>query len=573
MNLTILRKAFLITFGVYMLIGMHYFQPNLGGSGLHLPFNAIGWIFISILMGIGWWQAKIQAELVYSRLSLIFITATLVMLIPLLYADPIVVGLSYSRLLGLIGGLLFFIALQQFRLNQQQRLMLLYLILAAVFVEALFSLVQYYILPINNIVGYNKITTQPSGIFQQSNVAASFLATGIIIALYLLTQTKLHEKNKRLFCYITTVMAVIPLVLLQSRTGYLSLLIAPLMLLPWVYLKLRVSKQLQNLFIWSVCLFLGIAIGGYTLETAENTVRSIYAGEHALTNPGGRLPMYAQSLNMWLEKPLLGWGYGSFEVAYLTSYSEALSQGLNSASPDQNINHPHNELLYWGIEGGLIALTGIALLVIGFLSIIIKQPLWRALALLGLLFPLLLHTQTGYPFYQSIAHWIVFLTLIWYIDSRYSDTKTIRLKYTLLLRTLALLIPLLTTLFMLTTLHTTKLLVQYEHIDQRDITPLTKIINPVAWSKRIEFHAMIYRAQVAMRNNDIAELNNYMRWAAVTSQQVPRAPIYIIWIKILTKLGQDEEAKILLQRTMLLYPINKLVQNFYTSQADITQSQ
>ena len=158
MNLTILRKAFLMTFGIYMLIGMHYFQQNLGGSGIHLPFNAIGWIFISILMGIGWWQAKLQAELVYSRLSLMFVMATLVMLIPLLYANPIVVGLSYSRLLGLIGGLLFFIALQQLQLNEQQRLMLLYLILGAVFVEATFSLVQYYGLPVNNTFGYDKIT-------------------------------------------------------------------------------------------------------------------------------------------------------------------------------------------------------------------------------------------------------------------------------------------------------------------------------------------------------------------------------------------------------------------------------
>ena len=195
MNLTILRKAFLITFGVYMLIGMHYLQHNLGGSGIHLPFNAIGWIFISILMGIGWWQAKLQAELVYSRLSLMFVMATLVMLIPLLYADPIVVGLSYGRLLGLIGGLLFFIALQQLQLNQQQRLMLLYLILGAVFVEATFSLVQYYGLPVNNTFGYDKIANRPYGIFQQPNVAASFLATGIALTLYLLTQTKLNENN------------------------------------------------------------------------------------------------------------------------------------------------------------------------------------------------------------------------------------------------------------------------------------------------------------------------------------------------------------------------------------------
>ena len=569
MNLTILRKAFLITFGVYMLIGMHYLQHNLGGSGIHLPFNAIGWIFISILMGIGWWQAKLQAELVYSRLSLMFITAMLVMLIPLLYADPIVVGLSYSRLLGLIGGLLFFIALQQLQLNQQQRLVLLYLILGAVFVEATFSLVQYYGLPVNNTFGYDKIANRPYGIFQQPNVAASFLATGIALTLYLLTQTRLNENNKRLFCYITTFIAVIPLILLQSRTGYLSLLIAPLMLLPWVYLQLRASKQLQSLFIWTACCILGIAIGIYTLESAEKVARSVAA----LTNPGARVPIYLHSLNMWLEKPFLGWGYGSFEVAYITSYSEALSQGLALPGSAENLKHPHNELIYWGIEGGLIALAGIALLVIGFLRIIIKQPLWQALALLGLLFPLLLHSQTEYPFYHSILHWIVFLTLVWYIDSRYSDTKSIRLKYTILLQTFALLIPLLTTFFMLTTLHSTKLLWLFERTGQRHITLLTKISNPVAWSNRIGFNAMMYRLKIALEKNDITELNNYMTWAAETSQRTPEHNIYINWVRVLIKLGQDEEAKVLLQQTSLLYPNNKLLQNLYASQADRTQPQ
>ena len=230
-------------------------------------------------------------------------------------------------------------------------------------------------------------------------------------------------------------------------------------------------------------------------------------------------------------------------------------------------------MIYWGIEGGLIALAGIALLVIGFLRIIIKQPLWQALALLGLLFPLLLHSQTEYPFYHSIVHWIVFLTLVWYIDSRYSDTKSIRLKYTILLQTFALLIPLLTTLFMLTTLHSTKLLWFFERTGHRHITLLTKISNPVAWSNRIEFNAMMYRLNIALEKNDITELNNYMTWAAETSQRTPKANIYINWVRVLIKLGQDEEAKVLLQQTLLLYPNNKLVQNLYASQADRTQPQ
>ena len=552
-----------------MLIGMHYFQHNGGGSGLHLPFNAIGWMFISTLIGIGLWQATLQGKLVYSPLSLMFIAATLVMLMPVLYADPIVAGLSYTRLFGLIGGLLFFIALQQLQLNQQQRLLLLYLILAAVFVEALFSLVQYYLLPVNNTVGYQKIANRPYGIFQQPNVSASFLTTGIALALYLLTLTKLDEKNKRRFCYITTFMAVIPVVLLQSRTGYLSLLIAPLLLLPWSWQQLRDTEQSKSLLLWLVCGVIAVGIGAYSLETAEKVVRSAAA----LTDPGARVPIYLHGLAMWLEKPFLGWGYGSFEVSYLNSYSDALSQGLALPGSPENLDHPHNELLYWGIEGGLIALSGIALLVVGFLRIILKQPLWQALALLGLVFPLVLHSQTEYPFYHAIVHWIVFLTLVWYIGSRYGNTKGIAFNYTFLLRTLALLIPLVTGLFMLTTLHTNKLLTQYERSDRSDITPLTKVVNPVAWITRLEFNAMMYRLQIAMYNNDIEELNNYIDWAAEISQKTPRANIYINWVRVLTKLGKNAEAKELMQQTAHLYPRNQLVQRFAASQADTTQSQ
>ncbi|NQZ49007.1 MAG: O-antigen ligase C-terminal domain-containing protein [Moritella sp.] len=569
MNLTPLKKGFFITFAVYMLIGMHYFQHNGGGSGLHLPFNAIGWMFISTLIGIGLWQATVQGKLVYSPLSLMFIAATLVMLMPVLYADPIVAGLSYTRLFGLIGGLLFFIALQQLQLNQQQRLLLLYLILAAVFIEALFSLVQYYLLPVNNTVGYQKIANRPYGIFQQPNVSASFLTTGIALALYLLTLTKLDEKNKRLFCYVTTFMAVIPVVLLQSRTGYLSLLIAPLLLLPWAWQQLRDTAQSKSLLLWLVCGVIAVGIGAYSLETAEKVARSAAY----LTDPGARVPIYLHSLSMWLDKPLLGWGYGSFEVAYLNSYSDALSQGLALPGSPENLDHPHNELLYWGIEGGLVALSGIALLVVGFLRIILKQPLWQALALLGLVFPLVLHSQTEYPFYHAIVHWIVFLTLVWYIGSRYGNTKTIAFSYTFLLRTLALLIPLVTTAFMVTTLHTNKLLTQYERSDRSDITPLTEVVNPVAWITRLEFNAMMYRLQIAMYNNDIEELNNYIDWAAEISQKTPRANIYINWVRVLTKLGKNAEAKVLMQQTAHLYPRNQLVQRFSARQADTTPSQ
>ena len=84
---------------------------------------------------------------------------------------------------------------------------------------------------------------------------------------------------------------------------------------------------------------------------------------------------------------------------------------------------------------------------------------------------------------------------------------------------------------------------------------------------------MMYRLQIAMYNNDIEELNNYIDWAAEISQKTPRANIYINWVRVLTKLGKNAEAKELMQQTAHLYPRNQLVQRFSASQADTTQSQ
>jgi len=63
--------------------------------------------------------------------------------------------------------------------------MLLYLLLGAVAIEALLGLVQYYLLVPGNWIGYDTRTNRPYGIFQQPNVMASFMATGLALAIWL----------------------------------------------------------------------------------------------------------------------------------------------------------------------------------------------------------------------------------------------------------------------------------------------------------------------------------------------------------------------------------------------------
>ncbi|VTR25979.1 Lipid A core - O-antigen ligase and related enzymes [Serratia fonticola] len=91
--------------------------------------------------------------------------------------------------------------------------------------------------------------------------------------------------------------------------------------------------------------------------------------------------------------------------------------------------HPHNELLLWWVEGGLIALLGMLILVWAGLKLVARSRLrdmqafsygkasaGEALALCVALLPIALHSQTEYPFYLSALHWLVFLLLLAMLD-------------------------------------------------------------------------------------------------------------------------------------------------------------
>ena len=50
------KNLFKSVFAGYFLLVMHYYLPNMGGYGLYLPYNVIGWMFIATLIGLGFWQ-------------------------------------------------------------------------------------------------------------------------------------------------------------------------------------------------------------------------------------------------------------------------------------------------------------------------------------------------------------------------------------------------------------------------------------------------------------------------------------------------------------------------------------
>ncbi|HBX59986.1 MAG TPA: hypothetical protein DEG65_07490, partial [Methylophaga sp.] len=111
------------------------------------------------------------------------------------------------------------------------------------------------------------------------------------------------------------------------------------------------------------------------------------------------------------EAPIRGHGIGSFLEKFGLA-SSAFYQQHPTANMPGYIAHPHNELLQWAIEGGLLALLGILIAMFSVLWFVFKHKHQRILAYLALLLPITFHTQVEHPFYLSSFHWFIWLTLL-----------------------------------------------------------------------------------------------------------------------------------------------------------------
>lgn len=538
-----LTRAFFITFALLMGLGAHYFQHNQGGSGLELAVNNVVWIFFSLLIGLGLWRITAQQKIYYSKYTWIIFIALALFFLPLAYPNNSLADQSYTRLLGLCAGILLFFSLQQFNFKAAQVEKILLLIVLAGLIQACYSLMQDYLLPANNIFGYNVGYGRPYGIFQQPNVLASFMATTLILAGYLLH--KIESKKIQAFLLITALLNMWVITIAMSRTGYLGAGIALLLLLPWAW---QTNKKRLGLFILAISLGVGFAaMKGDTLALRN---------AEELKEGGIRIEFYQHSWHMIKQKPLLGYGYGSFEKEYLISHAERVKNGELSAF-SIHLTHPHNDTLFWAVEGGVAPILGLLLLVVTFLILLRSFKLNQALALLALVVPIALHTQTEYPLYHSALHWLVLIVLVFYVDYESETVQEKAFSQTFFLRVTGSLIPLFTAIFMLTNLYTIAKITQFERSPDRDIRVLLKIVNPLVFDNSFSFHLYNFRLTMAIQTGNQEEVKKVISWLEETIETTPKSYLFHLLYIAYKFNEQPEKAQQTLDYARYLYPTDK----------------
>jgi O-antigen polymerase len=90
-------------------------------------------------------------------------------------------------------------------------------------------------------------------------------------------------------------------------------------------------------------------------------------------------------------------------------------------------DHPHNELLYWLIEAGVVSIVGMLLFAIATLRQLFGLGWQRGLAYVALMTPITLHMLVELPFYLSSFHWFVWLLLLYLIHSHFSVVYSVKL--------------------------------------------------------------------------------------------------------------------------------------------------
>lgn len=494
--------AIVASLGIYFAFMLHIYIPNMGGHGLKLPANLVCWAVIAWVIILGSLFAFHSHKFCHSSSLIWFIAGGILLSLPLLLADSVNAVATVPRIAGLWGGIALYWALLQIPLNLRVKRILLLVLLFSTLTEASLALWQSTTSLTDNWMEFVP-GSRPYGIFQQINVLASFLATGYAIALLLFATTK-----NTLVCYfsafaIITLIAV--LTLLQSRIGCLT---AGVVVCIFAIQYFKHSPRGKWLVIFSI---LGLGIGLLLLHYQILTGEQAYIDKEGST--AARMLITLYTLEMILQHPLSGWGYGSFAYEFARFAHEQGLMTNNNLISLFDVEHAHNEFLFGWVEGGIIAAVGMVAIALGYLTPLKKSFTATSDRFLFSIWvvslPIALHLMTEYPLYQSSAHWLVLILLCRLCLAERNISIKCGGRISLML---AVFFACATLLFMVTGLQTSKVLTEFERSGMRDFTSAELLINPYAQWERFQYDKHISLLLQFNRTHDETLLDEFTRW-------------------------------------------------------------
>lgn len=393
----------LIPVMLYLVYLLPVYVENNAGSGLSLPQNLLAWGTMMLIILLTAARAAVNGRLYVARFMPWAAVAVVLLMLPWLWT-PSALWRQHAlpRMAGIVGALLFTLALCQVRLTDGLRRAVLAVVVVSTLIQAAEAMMQAW-LPDQSLRLMDFSGTSPYGIFQQRNLLGTWLATGFGATLYLSRTARTRGRA------LAWMLALYPLctgiVLSQSRAGALGAIVMAVLSVTADIsgLRHRPLAVLRRVVLFSSLVVWCVVISLWAMPSGERADFSHPASTEQ------RLRILAGTAGMIAQHPLTGSGLGSFEAQFPQALAAA---GLESLESD-TFTHPHNEVMYVMAEGGVTALCGLLLLagiwlwpVVGRLTR--RDGSWL-LPLTGL--PVVMHLMIEYPLYLSAPHLMLLLLL------------------------------------------------------------------------------------------------------------------------------------------------------------------
>lgn len=552
------RTAIFIMLLIYLAIGMHIFIPGMGGSGLRMPGNIVAWVFIALSV-LAYWLLNSHRNITITTTFRLIFNGVVFLLIPLLYTPEKWLRDALFQMAGVMAGLAFYFTLLQCRFSEFWRVRIINLLLFAVLLQGGIGFIQLSLLsPDSGLMALSAEGARPTGVFRQVNVMASFMATGIASALYLLYLPQSSDASQqnaplvprllRLQQLAALVLLPAMLVLLQSRAGYIGAVIVIV-----ANFALRWREFPRQTIVFAGLIILGL-LTGYSLMMAADLVTPV---SHEGSNLE-RWKILQITLAMIATHPLSGWGYGSFEYSF-AHFALGMTPPIAGMGV---ITHPHNELLFGWVEGGISALLGYVLIAVAFIRLMFlawRQVNKHCFALWLLMMPIAIHSQLEYPFYMSTAHWLIFLLLLSLTDVAVSNITVVsKPKMNGVIRMAMCLAALAGLTLMLPTLQTQILLTKAEQLQMKQARIHFPLLEQQLWQpwllrERVDYDRQV--SQLLQYNQSRAPqiLQHYLDWSQVYLSRHVDANVYASRIAILRFNRDVDEAEKLRQEASQIF--------------------
>lgn len=490
-----------------------------------------------------------------------FTIGVAVLTLPLLYTTDVRLSNVAWRVAGVAIGLYWFFSCLQLRWHRGTLLTVLYGVVFLVSVQAVIA-GQQLLMPYRAWVPL--YGSRIYGTFFQPNVLGSFIATGITLALAMLLLPGLASKHVKLErlrqCGMFVLLAGLSalLVCIQSRAGWLGGVAAVLLL--FRFGRLNSPRTISA----AAALTGGVLLGSSWLLTGHTLLPLT---DHTHSNLA-RWTMLRDTLAMIGNKPWQGWGYGGFEYDFQHFR-------INQKPPTlvtEIAGHPHNEILLWVVEAGLVGLAGVTLVLAGVGTVIRQAVKQDRIALMSghpmagmptalcfAVLPMAIHTLLEFPFYLSAMHFVIFLLLLAIADRLSTKEAKRRISpgttNTILSGTLAAL-ALGVSVLAGFTLRGEKMLAQVEKFGMEDTTPLKALphLSRLLLEQRISFDEQVGALITYNQTRDEHLLEGYSHWAQTYLQQRIDKNVYASLIQVLRHQEHIEAAERYRREAALFFP-------------------